>query len=323
MEGAEIPMTVLSVQLLFSSFFFFSLQIYCFISHRHQSPPPAFSFGSPSMDSAALLRPFNCSVRAVSHVQSISQKPFMVSAHYAAFPAVSRSHIGGLAFGGSRAIKREGMVFSCTKVSETTVAVKSDDAQPQGSLKKNLRASFPDGFEALILEVCDETEVAELKLKVGEFEMHLKRNIGATKSLHPVASPTSPLPVHCESTTEASPPSTEPPKSSTEKISPFTNVPVENSAKLAALEASGSSGYELVLSTTVGTFRRGRTLKGNKQPPICHEGDVIKEGQVIGYMDQFGTEHPVKSDKAGHVLKLLFADGEAVGYGDPLIALLP
>ncbi|CAL5349192.1 unnamed protein product [Camellia sinensis] len=48
------------------------------------------------------------------------------------------------------------------------------------------------------------------------------------------------------------------------------------------------------------------------QPPICKEGDVIKEGQVIGFLDQFGTELPVKSDVAGEVIKLLFNDGEAL-----------
>ncbi|XP_058207339.1 uncharacterized protein LOC131320612 [Rhododendron vialii] len=275
------------------------------------------------MDSASLLRSFKCSVGAVSHARSVSQKPCMVSAHNAACPTVSKSQIQGLAFGGSSQIKRQGMVVSCIKATETTAAVKSGDAQPLESLKKNLRSvSFPDGFEALMLEVCDETEVAELKLKVGDFEMHLKRNIGATKAPRPVSTPTSPL-HRSEPVIESSPDSPPSPKSSTENASPFTNVPVETSAKLAALEASGSSGYDLVLSTLVGTFRRGRTLKGDKQPSICHEGDVIKEGQVIGYMDQSGTELPVKSDKAGYVLKLLFDDGEAVGYGDPLVALLP
>ena len=44
---------------------------------------------------------------------------------------------------------------------------------------------------------------------------------------------------------------------------------------------------------------------------------------MIGYIDQFGTELPVKSDVAGEVLKLLFEEGEAIGYGDPLIAVLP
>ncbi|PWA96266.1 Biotin/lipoyl attachment [Artemisia annua] len=52
-------------------------------------------------------------------------------------------------------------------------------------------------------------------------------------------------------------------------------------------------------------------------------GDVIKEGKTICYLDQFGTELPVKSDVDGEVIKILFDDGEAVGYGDPLIAVLP
>ncbi|PNX78799.1 biotin/lipoyl attachment domain-containing protein, partial [Trifolium pratense] len=52
-------------------------------------------------------------------------------------------------------------------------------------------------------------------------------------------------------------------------------------------------------------------------------GDVIKEGQVIGYIDQFAAGLPIKSDVAGEVLKLLVEDGDPVGYGDPLIAVLP
>ncbi|KAJ7959584.1 biotin carboxyl carrier protein of acetyl-CoA carboxylase [Quillaja saponaria] len=242
-------------------------------------------------------------------------------------PAASKLNIQGFVCGEKFAYsprKRKGMLATCVKTSD----VKSDDAIPQDSLEKRTLqpATFPNGFEALVLEVCDETEVAELKLKVGDFEMHLKRNIGATVAPMSSISPTSPPAIPSEpmvkSATDAPPPSS-PAKSSPGKISPFINVPLEKSSKLAALEASGSNAHVLVSSSTVGSFRRGRTVKGKKQPPICKEGDVIKEGQVIGYLDQFGTELPVKSDVAGEVLKLLFQDGEAVGYGDPLIAVLP
>ncbi|MCI08405.1 biotin carboxyl carrier protein of acetyl-CoA carboxylase chloroplastic-like, partial [Trifolium medium] len=41
-------------------------------------------------------------------------------------------------------------------------------------------------------------------------------------------------------------------------------------------------------------------------------GDVIKEGQVIGYIDQFAAGLPIKSDVAGEVLKLLVEDGGIV-----------
>ncbi|KAJ6726856.1 hypothetical protein OIU79_004896 [Salix purpurea] len=193
----------------------------------------------------------------------------------------------------------------------------------QGSLEKNSLRTFPNGFEALVLEVCDETEIAELKLKVGDFEMHLKRNVGAAKAPLISSTPPPPIPTPPMEISAAVSPSPSPSKSSVEKSTPFTNVSFGKSSKLAALEISGASGYVLVASPTVGSFRRNRTVKGKKQPPICKEGDVIKEGQVIGYLDQFGTELPVKSDVAGEVLKLLFNDGDAVGYGDPLIAVLP
>ncbi|KAB5538647.1 hypothetical protein DKX38_016180 [Salix brachista] len=235
-------------------------------------------------------------------------------------------------------VKRNRRLVSCVKTSEAPAIAKTNDAatdeaclldsNKQGTLEKNSQgnATFPNGFEALILDVCDETEVAELKLKVGDFEMHLKRNTGVAK--HPFTSstpPPPPIPTSPMEVSAAVSPAPSPSKSSVEKTTPFTNVSFRNSSKLAALEASGASGYVLVASPTVGSFRSNRTVKGKKQSPICKEGDetlfklgrftvnvegnVIKEGQVIGYLDQFGTELPVKSDVAGEVLKLLFDDG--------------
>ncbi|KAB5544411.1 hypothetical protein DKX38_012523 [Salix brachista] len=207
--------------------------------------------------------------------------------------------------------KRNPGLVSCLKTSEAPTIAKSDDGNKQGSLEKNSQrnATFPNGFEALVLEVCDETEIAELKLKVGDFEMHLKRNVGAAKAPLISSTPPPPIPTPPMEISAVVSPSPSPSKSSVDKSTPFTNVSFGKSSKLAALEASGASGYVLVASPTVGSFRRNRTVKGKKQPPICKEGDVIKEGQVIGYLDQFGTELPVKSDVAGEVLKLLFNDG--------------
>ncbi|MCD7453986.1 hypothetical protein HAX54_023053, partial [Datura stramonium] len=157
---------------------------------------------------------------------------------------------------------------------------------------------------ALITEVCDNTEVAELKLKVGGFEMHLKRKIEAPIVHAPVVSALPSLPPSASKLTVPASPM----KSSSEKISPFTNIDVEKSEKLAALEATGANGFILVSSPSVGSFRRARTLKGKKQPPACKEGDVIKVGQTVGFLVQFGTELAVKSDAAGEVLKLFFND---------------
>ncbi|KAK1570455.1 hypothetical protein Q3G72_002154 [Acer saccharum] len=274
------------------------------------------------MESSTVLRSFHYSVGSVSQVGSIIERPGVVPVYNNRWAASSKSYklISSPA-------KRYLTVVSSAKTSEAAVTAKSEESTTQSSLEKKTRrsAAFPSGFEALVLEVCDETEIAELKLKIGEFEMHVKRNVGAMTAPLANISPTTPPPIPTEpmgvSTPVAPPPS--PPKPASEKSTPFINVSFGKSSKLAALEASGSNAYVLVSSPTVGSFRRNRTVKGKKQPPICKEGDVIKEGQVIGYLDQFGTELPVKSDVAGEILKLLFDDGDAVGFGDPLIAVLP
>lgn len=262
-----------------------------------------------SMETAS----FRFSAGSITHACSSLEKPGL-----ATHPTVVRSRV--LTLGKLTSSSRKARFgVSCAKTPETTVSSKSDDSRSKGSLEKRaLRTTFPSSFEALLLEVCDETSVAEVQLKIGDFEMHLKRNIGAVNAPVPVAPPVPSEPMD-QSAPAAPPPSAPKP----EKSSLFASASSAITSKLASLEASSANGFKLVTSPTVGSFRKGRTVKGKKQPPNCKQGDVIKEGQVIGYIDQFGTELPVKSDVAGEVLKLLFEEGEAVGYGDPLIAVLP
>ncbi|KAL0299339.1 UNVERIFIED_CONTAM: PRA1 family protein B3 [Sesamum radiatum] len=184
----------------------------------------------------------------------------------------------------------------------------SDTKQDVLSEKKSsLGATLPNGFEALLSEVCDETEIAELKFKIGTFKFHMKRKIDGPTILATAVPQITAPPVPSKPANESTS-AVPPPQSKTEKVSPFTNVSVEKAAKLAALEASGSGSYVIVSSPTVGSFRRARTLKGKKQPPACKEGDMIKEGQTVGFW--ISLAHSTSCQKA-------------VGYGDPLIAVLP
>lgn len=257
------------------------------------------------MESSAVLRSFHCTIPHTQHsgLSGRSGKLFFS-------PQI-----------------RKGVFIPSTKALETTLTSAITDVNSSPPKKNGNAAVFPNGFEELVLEICDETEIAELKLKIGEFEMNLRRNIGSSITPMPVVSqslPTAaPSQKAIESVPAASSTSVSSSKSPPKKTSPFINVSSEISAKLASLAASGSNGYVLVSSPTVGSFRTGRTVKGKKQPPVCKVGDVIKEGQIIGYLDQFGSELPLRSDVAGEVIKLLYSDGEAIGYGDPLLAVLP
>lgn len=222
------------------------------------------------------------------------------------------------------------LVLRAESSKSSTTTTKTDDSS-DSTVSNVRRTTFPKEVEALVHEMCDETEVAVLKLKVGDFEMNLKRKIGQTATPIPVPdiSPSVAPPIPSEpmnksvSASAAAAASPSKAKPASEKVSPFINAAYRKSSELAALEASGSNNYVLVTSPSVGKFQRSRTVKGKKQGPNCKEGDAIKEGQVIGYVHQLGKELPVTSDVAGEVLKLLSDDGDSVGYGEPLVAVLP
>lgn len=44
---------------------------------------------------------------------------------------------------------------------------------------------------------------------------------------------------------------------------------------------------------------------------------------MLCYIEQLGGELPIESDISGEVIKILREDGDPVGYGDALIAILP
>lgn len=79
--------------------------------------------------------------------------------------------------------------------------------------------------------------------------MHLKRSIEVPVAQAPVISHTPPPPpTPSKPVVESSP---VPPPTPSKNTNPFINVSADKSAKLAALEASGSSAYVLVSSPTV------------------------------------------------------------------------
>ncbi|XP_074280757.1 uncharacterized protein LOC141605767 [Silene latifolia] len=134
------------------------------------------------MESAALLRSSICSSGGNPHA--------WLSRNNHGLAMCSPSLIVGKA---TTSVRKRGLVVACANTPEATISSNSDSSLDNGlkssPQKRASRATFPSAFEALLLEVCDETSVAELQLKIGDFEMHLKRNIGATNALIPMAPP--------------------------------------------------------------------------------------------------------------------------------------
>jgi len=282
--------------------------------------------------------PFHCSLGTSTRAQGLLEKGVVRHLHYGfscrSFPRMDsgdsfRNKCGILSNPGRSKV----WLSSNVKASNATFAMASDrDASESGSLeeleKRNQNgALFPDGIESFITEVCDETDIAEIKLKAGSFAMHIRRNIGKSKRPSSVASPLIAPPVPSEPMVDSErtvtpPPSSAAPKAPpTRSFNPFTEK--LKTSKFGLLEAAGDEGLCFVTAPKVGLFKRSRVVKGRTGRPLCEEGQSIKEGQVVCYLDQLGGQTPVTSEVSGEIVKILWSDGEPVGYGDPLIAVLP
>lgn len=211
-------------------------------------------------------------------------------------------------------------------VSSPEKILSDDEPEEETEFTESLSQLEPSAFEvqSLLMEVCDETSVAELELKVGAFKLHMKRDLGKIKVTAPVVPTAPPVPSKpmVESVSPVVAPS--PPKSSSVSSATLLATPASKSgSRFGLLDAATDEGLLFVTSPKVGLFRRSRVVKGKSGRPLCEEGQFVKKNQVVCYVEQLGTQQPVEAENSGEVAKVLWEDGEAVGYGDPLVAIRP
>ncbi|XP_042062044.1 biotin carboxyl carrier protein of acetyl-CoA carboxylase-like isoform X2 [Salvia splendens] len=175
---------------------------------------------------------------------------------------------------------------------------------------------IPNAFEveSLLTILCDTTSIVEFELKLGGFRLYVSRDLAEQSA--PTQIPAS-VTAHAVVETSAA---------NGSASSPSLALSVPASAQgggQSLLDKAADEGLVILQSPRVGNFKRSRTIKGKKAPPSCKEKDEVKEGQVLCYIEQLGGEIPIESDISGEVVKILKRDGEPVGYGDALIAVLP
>eukprot|EP01026_Neomeris_dumetosa_P033208 TRINITY_DN26451_c0_g1_i4.p2 TRINITY_DN26451_c0_g1~~TRINITY_DN26451_c0_g1_i4.p2 ORF type:complete len:123 (+),score=26.04 TRINITY_DN26451_c0_g1_i4:31-369(+) len=79
-----------------------------------------------------------------------------------------------------------------------------------------------------------------------------------------------------------------------------------------------------VAAPKVGVLRRGRYVKGKRigKGDLINEGDEVKKGQVMCYVEQLGTHIPVEAPQAGEVV-MIFEDGTPVEYLQSVAEIAP
>ena len=93
--------------------------------------------------------------------------------------------------------------------------------------------------------------------------------------------------------------------------------PVEHPAA-AALEASGS--MTTIEAPMVGTFYRAASPTAE---PYVHEGDLVKEGQILCIIEAMKLMNEIESKVAGRVMKIFVENAHGVEYGQPLFLIDP
>uniref|UniRef100_A0A7C9CYM3 Acetyl-CoA carboxylase n=1 Tax=Opuntia streptacantha TaxID=393608 RepID=A0A7C9CYM3_OPUST len=195
---------------------------------------------------------------------------------------------------------------SLVNKNEPVVSTLEEEGE-QGSIADTVSQLIPNSDEVkfLLTEICDKTSVSEFELKLNGFHLRVTRALSG--AAEPIAS-SSPQPSTSisENTTAEASSLNRPVSTSAQAICKPGSLAGES---WTLLERAADEGLVIIRSPKVGFFQRSRTIKGRRAPPACEEKQLVKEGQVICYIEQLGSQFPVKTDVAGEVIKILCEDG--------------
>ncbi len=141
-----------------------------------------------------------------------------------------------------------------------------------------------------LIELLEETGVAEIEIKEGEESVRISR--------YSKAGSVAPQPVHYA-------------------VAPTpAAVPAAPAAPAAASASSNSD--QTITAPMVGTFYSAAT-PGAK--PFVDIGSVVNVGDTLCIIEAMKMMNQIESDKAGRVVSVLVKNGEPVEFGQPLFII--
>ena len=142
-----------------------------------------------------------------------------------------------------------------------------------------------------LLQVFNESNVAEMEVQRGENRLRLRRAGVAQEYVVAAPAQAAPLPHPAETTATATPKAGEP-----------------------------DSGHVLVKSPIVGTYY---DAPAPEAAPFVRVGDSVEPGQVLCIIESMKLMNEIESEVAGVVAAKLLENGRPVEYGEALFTIRP
>ena len=158
--------------------------------------------------------------------------------------------------------------------------------------------------------LCEETDIAQVELKMGGFKLKVRRSLtGGQGASAGVAALPTPM-----AASMAAAPLAPAPASAAPVSDPESSLDEDDDGSMVAISAP-----------KVGVLRRGRYVKGKQvgKGPVVEVGDTVKMGQILCYIEQLGTHWPVECPQAGEITAFLVEEGEAVEYKQTVVEISP
>jgi acetyl-CoA carboxylase biotin carboxyl carrier protein len=139
-----------------------------------------------------------------------------------------------------------------------------------------------------LIELLDETGVAEIEIKEGEESVRISR--------HPSGGTFAMMPQHMT----------------------YGPAPASPAAPVAAAAPAAASADQAVTAPMVGTFYSA-PAPGAK--PFVDIGSEVKAGDVLCIIEAMKMMNQIESDKAGRIVSVLAKNGDPVEFGQPLFVI--
>ena len=150
-----------------------------------------------------------------------------------------------------------------------------------------------------LIELLDETGVAEIEIKEGEESVRISR--------HPTGGAFAMMPQHMMYGPPPAP-----------AAAPAAAAVTPAAAAAAVAAAAAATADQTVTAPMVGTFYSA-AAPGAK--PFVDIGSEVKAGDVLCIIEAMKMMNQIESDKAGRIASVLAKNGDPVEFGQPLFVI--